>query len=463
MPDGITPASNAIIQFYEIGDTTTLPTHQTSTDIDGRYSIKDVTSGSGYFNVIAEYNDSLFTMQDTVFISPETHYVKDDTLNDPGSISGIVALQPNHSHLLDNVYVIALGMGRAINVNSTGWFTLSKLPQGDYNLQVDTDIENYGPKFVDVSIASGIDDSVADTITLPYNGIPVITGLSSTYDTLNAVLTLSWNKSSYGDISNYLIFRKSSDSLFFPDIPIGWVSSAYTSYNDTIFHKPVTDTNTKFYNYTVAILDSGTTPGPIHSYIQDTAVSPLEVTSIISIQTYNKSIILPIDTISTTDTAQLILSVSNKNRPYKSISWAINHPDSVTKHAIPDSTLTYAKDTLEYSCLNEGEYPVYIDVIDMAGTSWRDTTIISVWNKPEPVNLFLDSIFARTAYIRWSKNTDTDFYSYSILVNKSIVDTTSNINDTTFTINDLSSNTNYSIEIIVTDNSGLQRKSVILR
>lgn len=377
MPDGITPAINAIIQFYEIGDTSTAPTHQTQTDNNGRYSIEGVTSGSGYYNVIAEFNDSLFTMQDTIFISSESHFVKDDTLNNPGSISGIVALQPNHSHLLDNVYVIALGMGRAVNVDSTGWFTLSKLPQGDYDLQVDTEIENYGPKFVSTTITSSVNDTIADTITLPYRGIPVVTDISSTYDTLIGIATISWNKSSYGDISNYLIFRKLSDSLFFPSDPIGWVSSSFTSYNDTLFYSPVTDTQTKYYDYAVAILDSGTIPGPIHNYVQDTAVSPLKVKSSFEYQCFHIKKGFITDEASVNDSLRFTFTHSNQYRFISNIIYKDLDNDSIIKIKTSDSSNNIA-DTIIYSWNSLGNKSIEVSIKDNGDNVCVDTILISI-------------------------------------------------------------------------------------
>lgn len=310
MPDGSTPAIDAIVKFFSIGDTSTIPTHQTQTDIEGRYSVSGITS-TGYYNVIAGYDDSLFSMQDTVFISIDSHYVKDDTLSNPGLISGIVKLQPNHSHLLDNVYVFALGMGRAVNVDSTGWFTITKLAAGDYNLQVDTDLENYGPRFVDITVLSSVNYTISDTITLPYSGIPVVAGINHTYDTLNGVVTISWDKSSYGDIQSYLIFRKPSSTLLFPSDPISWVSSSDTTIKDTIFNPTFSDSTTKTFDYTVAIMNNSSIQGATNSYTRVNGISPKALNTKFSYTFKHFKSNVFTDSCSINDSMQIIINSHN--------------------------------------------------------------------------------------------------------------------------------------------------------
>lgn len=468
MPDGFTPAINASVQFYEIGDTATSPDYQTSTDSDGKYSVDGVTSGSGYFNVIAEYEDSLYTMQDSVFISSANHFVRDDTLNNPGSISGIVALQPNHSHLLNNVYVIALGMGRAVNVDTAGRFTLANLAPGDYDLQVDTDVENYGPKFVSVSINSGVNDTITDTIYLPFSAIPVVTGLSTLYDTLNGVVTINWSPSSYGDIANYLIYKRSSGSLEWPETPVGGVSSLDSCFMDTIFTTPSINANTYNYDYSVVIKDNGTVIGSKYKYIQTVAVSPLEVISTIDINVYNKATNLLADTLSTSDTAKIILSVSNNNRSYREINWAINHPDSIVKTFFFDSTKSSEFDTLDYRFTLEVDYKLFVSVEDNGGTIWKDSIIVPVWNLPTPVTLSIDSIFAHTANLRWTKSVEKDFKNYIITNSLSPTfdickDTIiSNINDTTLQLSNLYSSSKLFFKVCVQDSNNIEGCSNII-
>lgn len=465
MPDGLTPASFASIQFFEIGDTSKLPVYETLTDEKGQYFVNVVTESAGYFNVIAELDDSLYTMQDTVLISKDSHLVRDDTLKLPGSISGVVALQPNHAHLLDNVYVMALGAGRAVNVSSTGRFTLGKLPQGKYDLQVDTDINDYGPRFLNVSIQPGVADTIEDTIHLPYSGIPVITGLAATYDTLQGTVTLCWDSSSYGDIANYLIYRKSSDSLDWDDKPIGWVSPEKNSFIDPLFWDKKDGTpfwGEEDFDYSVVIRDNATKEGSKYKYATVKVVSPFEVTTFIYSNYYNEEMESK-DTLTTRDSIVAVMSAKNNKRTYNKVSWALNHKDSLIKSTQLSSNQVTLSDTVKFQIKKEGEHTIFVIVEDVIGTVWYDTLKVPVWGFPEKPELRIDSIFGYVADVSWTKSTCSDFKKYQLLVlnnSETFLDTTIlDQNVTNLTLPHLLPSNAYSIVIAVEDTLGLLTRS----
>ena len=184
-PDS-TPAAEAIIKIFAVNDTSRIPEKQTATDSEGRFSFKGLAKGS--YNVMAE-KEKLAAFQDSVVVSEDTVFFEQNILGDPKTISGFVGLQPHHDPR--TVTVQALGTDKFSNVNKDGMFTLSEMALGEYTLRLVTTLPDYTPTFAPLVIEPSSPDTLADTLKLLYTGIPVVTGLSASYDTLAGVVTLT--------------------------------------------------------------------------------------------------------------------------------------------------------------------------------------------------------------------------------------------------------------------------------
>jgi hypothetical protein len=224
----IVPANYVPVSGLAKNSSTMLSDLRTSTDDQGHFSVNGLADGC--YNVWAEL-DSLVMLHDSIYIATSLLQSTNDTLNLPASLSGVVKIQPNHN--LATVIVQALGTNIYANVNSKGQFTLPKLAKGDYQLKFSTSINEYVPKFFSIGIRFSKPDTIKDTVELTYTGIPVITNIQASYDSLSGRVRISWHPVAYFDLSAYLVYRaQGNDDLQPKGILIGVTTD--TIYYDTI-------------------------------------------------------------------------------------------------------------------------------------------------------------------------------------------------------------------------------------
>jgi hypothetical protein len=219
---GGSPAANVKVRFYPIhynprtgGLTKTLVAvvDSTTTDAQGNYTAKLDT---GTYNMLAA-GDSGVVYQDSItVIKDSTVHPPADTLGAPGSIRGVIRLQPGDD--ARTVFMIFMGTN-ILNMpeDAIGNFTATNMAEGTYRVRILTTLDAYIPKDTVLSVTAGKVDSLAHDIVLQYTGIPVVTGLTISYDTLKQIVTLSWNKPTTGrTVAGYNIYRKfqSTDSSY---------------------------------------------------------------------------------------------------------------------------------------------------------------------------------------------------------------------------------------------------------
>lgn len=232
MPDGVTPARNATVSFFRDRDSTVtpLPIYVTLTDNNGQFSIQGVSVlKNGLYNVWIQL-DTLVTVQTSVFISPESNQLRNDTLNRPLALNGTVGIEPIHDP--KTVSVAVLGSDKNSIVDSAGRFTINGLTKGSFTLKLISTIQDYVPTFYSVAMVDS-DFSIQDTVCVQYTGIPVVKGLEAAYDLIHKVVLLHWQKTKYTNFKNYVIYRTFYDSLNWPTTPIG--ISTDTFFVDSVF------------------------------------------------------------------------------------------------------------------------------------------------------------------------------------------------------------------------------------
>ncbi|MBD3345517.1 MAG: hypothetical protein GF401_10685 [Chitinivibrionales bacterium] len=134
-----------------------------------------------------------------------------DTLKAPGSLSGVVRLQPGD----DSRYVLVLVMGtnRLFSpLDSIGNFVLDALAEGTYDVRFIVVSGNYVPFDTVMTITSGVNRSLADTLFLEYTGIPVPRGVEIDYDSLSPLVSFQWDMLDTSLIGGYNIYRRTTDS-----------------------------------------------------------------------------------------------------------------------------------------------------------------------------------------------------------------------------------------------------------
>lgn len=129
-----------------------------------------------------------------------------DTIKETGAISGVVQLQEQHDN--KEVYLLLLGSNSFTSpLDSVGNFSFSNLAEGTYSLRIITSYNDYEVIDTFLTIYSGEQEVIQDTIKMQYVGISVPENLSVTYDTLMQSATISWNRVLDSNCVGYILYR----------------------------------------------------------------------------------------------------------------------------------------------------------------------------------------------------------------------------------------------------------------
>ena len=370
-----TPAPGVTVKAFDINDTSRVPAAQAITDNTGHYALGQIAKGT--YNIWAE-QDTLVAVQDSVFISPTTNTLHHDTLQASGSITAIIGMQPNDDPR--SAYVQMTGSDRfSRNINTDGSFTINGLATGSYSLRISTTLPNYTPTFFTVSAVSGKADTLKDTLQLVYTGIPVVTGLSASYDTVNGVVHLSWNSTSFRDFQDYLIFRDPCDSIQPSMVPIKSVTD--TIFSDTIFKKnnaqgqfSFSDTNDYCFKYRVCVRNNSNVQGLTYKNIAVISVSLLYKIPQVKI--------ISSDTMYCNTPITLIASIANNLSTIKKCEWKIgqNGQYATTSVTQPETTIVLPDTLLSflrcYIRVTNSYGNVAYDSMDLqVFIGWQDDTV----------------------------------------------------------------------------------------
>lgn len=228
---------------------------------DGHFSIQGVDSGK--YNVLAS-KDGLYSFRDSVSLTGKAQALGVDTLRLPGSLRGVVGLQPQHD--MRTAMVEVIGTQVYVNVAVDGAFLLPPMGEGEYRLRVSSTIEGYTPLFADIRMQSAASDLVPDTLRPFYSGIPVVTGLAAAPGP-DGIIRLSWKRPDYPQVQAYLVYRDSAGFTLPSDTPLRRVED--TVFADTLFSKtphpgqiPWLDSLSRGYSYRVRVMSLTGEIGP---------------------------------------------------------------------------------------------------------------------------------------------------------------------------------------------------------
>ena len=383
MDNGKTPAVGATVKFIPSGfaqnielnkSAKTMKIWETTTDSNGTFTIPDMPDST--YNLIIE-KDSLKAMQQEVAISAEENEIESDTLEQTGSISAYVALQPNDMVNVQSVYVQILGTDVEFrNMDKKGMFSFEDLAPGRYRLRFETNLPDYSTTFREITVASGVDSTLSDTIAIIYNGIDVVSHVWSEYDTATGVITLHWNATDYSDLLDYVIYRdESSSSVYSSEL---YASTMDTLFSDTIYNVAsdtgdfsASDTLSYSYKYRIAIRNNSTIIGNTYGVTTVTASPPSLVQPVFTLKV--------LDTIiSPNDTVHIAVRVESNTRTFTELRWYIGSEETPADSQIPDEATEVMTDTLLASFENIQTYSVVVQAIDNAGGIWTDSININV-------------------------------------------------------------------------------------
>jgi len=266
-------AANASVFIYPLRSTDSLPVATAYTDANGKVAIEKLDRGLYSLVVRSPSGEAVFV--DSVFSNGTTASVRSDTLRRTGTLKGKVKVQPQDDPKIAWLYL--QGAGIYANVDDSGSFQLTGVPEGRYTLLARTDRTNYTTTVRSVVVHP---DSLVDagTIELVYTGLPVVTGIVGVWDSMGGAVTVHWDPSPSPKVKGYEIWRGASND---PQVErrLGYVDSAVASWKDTVF--PNNDNafeSTKAYvRYRVAPVAQDGTPGVLWNSWSDSLRPPFLV------------------------------------------------------------------------------------------------------------------------------------------------------------------------------------------
>lgn len=262
--------------------TDTLPVAQTEVDGNGQVPLH---LKRGYYSLLADDSTHRAVFIDSIFSDGDMVDIKSDTLRPTGTLIGHLRVQPMHSPAIAWVHVLRTNL--FANVDSTGAFRLQRVPAGKMEVVALTHLPEYTPTFRETR---AISDSTVDlgTIDLVYNGLPLVTGLAATYDTLTGIVTLAWKDTAYARKNAYVVYRGQGKLPTPESIGAGQLgtnggigSTTAPTYSDTVFGGFGTtpsryDSAELDLTYWVAAQSSDYSTGPVWNKVQLHVKSPAQ-------------------------------------------------------------------------------------------------------------------------------------------------------------------------------------------
>jgi alpha-tubulin suppressor-like RCC1 family protein len=363
------PAGSAVVRVFDAAHGGGDSVHVFVTDENGRLSLKGLAEG--IYAVWAQ-KDSFVLFQDSVVVTSLQTTLRDDTLEPPATVSGIVGLQNYHDPRSVTVQVAGIDKP-AVFADGGGRFTLTGMAGGNWKLVFRSSIFEYLPTEKTINLAPASGDTIDDTIRLYFSGIPVVSGITFSQDTLKGLMRLSWRKPAYKIIRDYLIYRDSCSGASFSKTPASITED--TTCVDSIYFSlkaDSLDTAQRCLVYRIAIRNTVPLVGAFCSSMQIPFAPKSSATTFFSHRVRYVD-----DTArcaSVHDTVTIFLAAKNRSRWLRSLVW-IDQADGdtvSTKRGDAGMPPGFA-DTLHHAFNDTGTNRLVAIVTDGAGAEWRDT------------------------------------------------------------------------------------------
>ncbi len=375
-PDGTTGADGAVVKIFDACDTGGEPLIVTITDEEGRYYLDELADG--VYNFWAE-KDSFVLLQDSVPVSSMQTTLKDDTLECPSTLTGIVALEDFHD--TRSVTIRIAGFDKPVIIaDAAGTFTLTGLAEGTWPLQLRSTIPDYLPTSAAVNISACSNDTIDDTLRLYYTGIPVVGGITYEQDTLTGTIRLSWEKPAYKMVRDYLIYIASCSEIVFSKEPTFITEDTF--YIDSIFaalpFDPL-DTTQRCLTYRIAIRNTMQKIGATCFQVEVPYAPKASVATFFTHEVHYEN-----DTINSAslhDTVTISLAARSRTRALHRLYWYDPaKKDTVAERTVDDTLAKEFIDTLRYAFDSLGTNRLVAIAVDDAGIRWSDTVSVKIVN-----------------------------------------------------------------------------------
>jgi len=202
------------------------PVRQTFVDAQGNASLTGLPHG--YYSVLVEDTAGRASFLDSLYSDGDNLPAPQDTVRATATVIGHIQVQPMDSPAIAWIHLMRTGI--YVNVDSTGAFRITGVPSDALTLVASTLLPRYTPTFRSIR---PLPDSTLDvgTIDLVYNGLPLVTGIVASYDSLSGVVTLSWKDTAYPRKDDYIVYSGQGST----PTPSQIGTSTSASFSDTIF------------------------------------------------------------------------------------------------------------------------------------------------------------------------------------------------------------------------------------
>jgi hypothetical protein len=367
-------ADGALVKVYDAGSDSGEPIIVTITDDRGRYFIANLPDG--IYNFWAE-KDSFVLFQQTVPVSSMQTLLRDDTLESPSTLTGIVGIQDFHD--TRSVTIRVLGIDRPdVIADAQGRFTLTGLAGGTWPLLLRSTIAQYLPTLKTFFVSPSSNDTIRDTIQVYYGGIPVVSGITFTQDTFAGVMKLSWKNPAYNLVRDYLIYSDSCAEIRFLKEPT-FITEDTFCIDSSRARLPVDqlDTAPRCLSYRIAIRNTVPSIGPFCNRVEVSFAPKSYLTTYFTHHVeYEKD---SCDSASPNDTITISLTARNRTRPLRTLYWYDPaRKDTIGKMTVGDSPEKQLTDTIRYAFDSIGTKRLLALVVDNAGSVGVDTIPVKI-------------------------------------------------------------------------------------
>ncbi|MEN9307611.1 MAG: hypothetical protein RL173_1543 [Fibrobacterota bacterium] len=206
------PVAGARISLVKAGDSTGTALAISATGSDGSFPSFVVPDGF-YSVLLRDPGDSLGRFVDSLHVVSRKLPSGRDTLLSLGSVRGVVRLGSGDSPT--SVTVGLLGTDILANVRADGSFKIELVPGGLYTLGAATSLDGYGRLYKRIQLADGQNLVLADTLVLPFSGLPVPAGLRVVQDTTTGNVSVTWSRVVHPDLMGYVLERLENGTATF--------------------------------------------------------------------------------------------------------------------------------------------------------------------------------------------------------------------------------------------------------
>lgn len=191
-------------------------------------------------------------------------------------------------------------------------------------------------------------------------------------DTLDGLVTLSWNKVHRDDVLGYAIFRDAEGALSLSDIPVNAKRLVDTQYVDTLPEEGFSwGLGRRKFEYRVKILNKEGRYGPVGDFLPVEVPSRGWVTTDVGLSVLGEKV----GRGSIGDTLKVIATYANPTRENVSLTWFKNGASTGTaKTGLGKS----GSDTLTLSFPNASRPIVAVKIQDKGGTVWTASTELNI-------------------------------------------------------------------------------------